>query len=226
MPTDPTVRLLLVDDHALFRDGLSRLLAAEQDFEVVGTFNSVETATAAMDDLQVDVVLLDFDLGQETGFELMEILRSRCFAGQVLIVTAGLTSADTLRVLELGAMGIFLKHRSPSDLILAIRSIVAGAPWLDSASMQTLVAAATSVPRQKSASTALNAKEKDVLSAVFEGLTNKEIGTKLGISEAYVKALMQQLFSKTGVRSRSQLVRVALERQALGRTPSGSSIVS
>jgi DNA-binding CsgD family transcriptional regulator len=83
---------------------------------------------------------------------------------------------------------------------------------MDLGSVDALVAAA-SVPKEESGPVILNLKERDVLRAVFEGLTNKEIGKKLGISEAYVKALLQQLFNKTGVRSRSQLVRVALENQ-------------
>jgi DNA-binding CsgD family transcriptional regulator len=78
--------------------------------------------------------------------------------------------------------------------------------------VDALVAAA-SVPKEEFSPVILNLREREVLRAVFEGLTNKEIGTKLGISEAYVKALLQQLFNKTGVRSRSQLVRVALENQ-------------
>ena len=210
------IRLLLIDDHGLFREGLGRLLQAEKDFEIVGDFGSIAAATAAMDHLNVDVVLLDFDLGEETGLEFLETARARSFRGFVLIVTAGLSSMDTLRVLDHGASGIFLKHRSPADLVSAIRRIVTGEPWIDSASMQTLVAAATGAPQKQDKPATFNEREKDVLRAVFEGLSNKEIGTRLGISEAYVKALMQQLFRKTGVRSRSQLVRVALEKQALG----------
>ena len=211
-PTEQKIRLLLIDDHGLFREGLSRLLEAEKVFELAGDFASVPEAIGAMYGNHIDVVLLDFDLGEQTGIDFLTLLRAQGFTGRVLIVTAGLSNLDTLRVMELGAAGIFLKHRSPSDLVSAIRKIVNGETWMDLGSVDALVAAA-SVPKEESGPVILNLKERDVLRAVFEGLTNKEIGTKLGISEAYVKALLQQLFNKTGVRSRSQLVRVALENQ-------------
>jgi DNA-binding NarL/FixJ family response regulator len=213
MPTEQKIRLLLIDDHGLFREGLSRLLEAENDFELTGDFASVPEAIGAMYGKQVDVILLDFDLGEQTGLDFLTFLRTQRFAGHVLIVTAGLNNLDTLRVVELGAAGIFLKHRSPSDLVIAIRRIVGGETWLDSGSLDALVAAA-SVPNEMTTPVTLTPKERNVLRAVFEGLTNKEIGTRMGISEAYVKAILQRLFNKTGVRSRSQLVRVALENQS------------
>jgi DNA-binding NarL/FixJ family response regulator len=129
------------------------------------------------------------------------------------MVTAGMSDADTLRALESGAAGIFLKHSPPGDLITAIHKVFAGEPWLDSGAVRSLVAAAGSNQEKMRASPQLNERERSVLKAVFEGLTNKEIASKLNISEGYVKAVLQQLFQKTGVRSRSQLVRIALERQ-------------
>jgi len=213
MPTEQKIRLLLIDDHGLFREGLSRLLDAESGFELAGNVASVPEAIGAMYGNQVDVVLLDFDLGEQTGLDFLTFLRTQRFAGRVLIVTAGMSNLDTLRVMELGAAGIFLKDRSPSDLVIAIRKIVEGEAWLDSGSLDALVAAA-SVPKEVATPVTLTAKERDVLRAVFAGLTNKEIGTRMGISEAYVKAILQRLFNKTGVRSRSQLVRVALENQS------------
>lgn len=222
MPTEQKIRLLLIDDHGLFREGLSRLFEAESGFELAGNVASVAEAMGAMYDNQVDVVLLDFDLGEQTGLDFLTFLRTRRFAARVLIVTAGLSNLDTLRVMELGAAGIFLKHRSPSDLVIAIRKIVEGEAWLDSGSLDALVAAAA-VPNEVATPVTLTAKERDVLGAVFAGLTNKEIGTRMGISEAYVKAILQRLFNKTGVRSRSQLVRVALENQSWHGIDLGSS---
>ncbi len=215
-PTDQKTRLLLVDDHGLFRESLGRLLEAESSFELAGAFASVSEAIEFMHDNQIDVVLLDFDLGEQTALDFLARLQTKSFRGNILIVTAGLNYLDTLRVLELGATGIFLKHRSSSDLILAIRKIVSGEQWVDSDPVDRSAVDAACQPMT------LTQKEKDVLEAVFEGLTNKEIGAKLGISEAYVKAVLQQLFGKTGVRSRSQLVRVALEKQILRSVSSGS----
>ena len=222
-PTTPEIklekiRLLLVDDHGLFRQGLGRLLETERGFEIAGEAASVAAAIATLDS-NPDVILLDFDLGDHTALDLLAHLRTRKFSGNVLIVTAGLSSLETLTLTQLGVKGIFLKHRSPSDLVLAIRRIVSGEFWFDPTPAETLTISESAEPASRTI--ALTTKEMDVLKSVFEGLTNKEIGSKLAISEAYVKALLQQLFSKTGVRNRSQLVRVAIEKQLLRTLPAG-----
>jgi len=207
------IRLLLVDDHSLFRESLSRLLAAEKDLELAGDFSSATEAIAALDHVQADVILLDFDLGEHQGFELMLAAGKKGYQGRILMVTAGMSDADTLRALKSGASGIFLKHSPPSELIAAIHKVNNGEQWLDSGAVRSLVAAADSNQEKPQVSPAFSERELAVLKAVFEGLTNKEIGVKLNISEGYVKAVLQQLFQKTGVRNRSQLVRIALEHQ-------------
>ena len=218
--TGTPIRLLLVDDHALFRESLRRLLEGEPDFELVGDFPSVAAAKASLPTDRIDVALLDFDLGQEDGFDFIALAREKGISGRILIVTGGLSSANVVRVLNLGVAGIFLKHGAPSDLIAAIRKVVAGETSLDPQCIGALVAAAISSEPAEEHPVALTERERQVLRGVFEGLSNKEIGARHSFSEAYVKALMQQLFHKTGVRNRSQLVRVALERPALyGVTP-------
>ena len=215
-----SVRLLLIDAHALFRESLRRLLEAEPDFELIGAFASVAAAAPSLEGDAMDVVLLDFDLGQQDGFDFIALARARRFRGHILIVTGGLSSADVVRALELGVSGIFLKHGAPSDLIAAIRKVIAGETWLDPQCISSLVAAATFSNSNEHRPVTLTERERLVLRGVFEGLSNKEIGARHDFSEAYVKALMQQLFHKTGVRNRSQLVRVALEKPTLyGVTP-------
>ncbi len=202
---------MLVDDHTLFREGLARLLEAENWLQLMGHFSSASEALEAISLDSVDVVLLDFDLGETQGLHFLREARSMNFAGRVLMVTAGMSDADALQVMQSGASGIFLKHNAPNSLIDAIRRVAAGEPWLDLASLDSLVGAASSKKKPKT-SASLNKREQEVLTGVFEGLTNKEIGAQLEISESYVKAVLQQLFAKTGVRTRSQLVRVALEK--------------
>lgn len=208
------IRILLIDDHSLFRDSLSRLLEAVDEFQIAGSCATVQEALRVVDRESVDVVLLDYDLGEEQGPIFLEYAKSRGFAGRVLMVTAGMSDGDTLRVLENGCAGIFLKHSPPSKLTEAIQKIASGEMWLDSGAVRSLVAGATARPREQAASDQLNLRERAVLKGVFEGLTNKEIGGDLQISESSVKAVLQQLFTKTGVRTRSQLVRIALERHA------------
>lgn len=205
------VRLLLVDDHTLFREGLARLLEAEYGLELIGSCASSEEAFAILETKSAEVVLLDFDLGTKNGLHFFREFEMRKYPGRILMVTAGMRDADTVSALRNGIAGIFLKHNPPADLITAIRRVARGETWLDSNTMKVLVAGSAEEERSRKAD-ALNSREQAVLKGVFEGLTNKEIGARLNISESYVKALLQQLFEKTGVRTRSQLVRVALER--------------
>lgn len=207
------IRILLVDDHSLFRESLSRLLEAEADFRVVGSCSSSADALAILQTSCADIILLDYDLGEENASVFLESARKNGFGGRVLMVTAGMSDSGTLRALESGASGVFLKHSPPSQLIDAINRVMAGEMWLDPKAVRSLVAGAAGKSDEQRASQPLSPRERAVLKAVFEGLTNKEIASRLSISESSVKAALQQLFDKTGVRTRSQLVRIALERQ-------------
>lgn len=208
------IQILLVDDHGLFRESLSRLLQTESDFHIVGDCASVTEALALPHLEQIDVVLLDYDLGHEQGTQFLERARDTGFPGRILMVTAGMSDSVMLRALESGCSGIFLKHSAPSRLVEAIRKVVAGEVWLDPSVTRSIIAAATGNATAPSRAQELTQREQAVLKGVFEGLTNKEIGARLAISESSVKAVLQQLFEKTGVRTRSQLVRIALEKHA------------
>ena len=142
-------------------------------------------------------------------------MRSQGLKVHILLVTAGLNHPDIVRVFELGISGIFLKHSPPEDLVTAIQRVMSGETWLDPRVMGSMVTTITNTSLQKDSAKALNDRQREVLQGVFEGLSNKEIAAKLDISEPYVKAILQKLFNKTGVRSRSQLVRVALENPTL-----------
>jgi two-component system, NarL family, nitrate/nitrite response regulator NarL len=126
------------------------------------------------------------------------------------IRTAGMTDADYVRALSYGICGIFLKHSSPELLIEAIHKVMAGETWIDQRCIQAL-AQALEHRRHQPSDNQLTEPERQVLRGVFAGLSNKEIGAELNLSEASVKSALQQLFMKTGVHTRSQLVRVALE---------------
>jgi len=206
------IRILLVDDHSLFRESLSRLLQAEPDFRIAGSCASTKEALSILDREKIDLVLLDYDLGEEQGSGLLEGARQRGFEGRILMVTAGMSDTLTLRTLEGGSSGIFLKHSPPAQLVEAIHKVMSGEMWLDSRAVRSLVAGASGRAEEQRTAEPLNARERGVLKGVFEGLTNKEIAAQLEISEGSVKAVMQQLFDKTGVRTRSQLVRIALEK--------------
>lgn len=209
------IRILLIDDHTLFRESLSRLLSADPQFKIVGDCSSIAEAMKFLSHKAIDVILLDYDLGEEQGFAFLDQAKKANFQGRVLMVTAGMQDSSTLQALQSGVAGIFLKHSPPSQLAEAIRKIVQGEIWLDPKAVQSLVAAAAVTTDEHKNSQALTLRERSVLKGVLEGLSNKEIGAQLEISESSVKAAIQQLFEKTGVRSRSQLVRIALEQKIL-----------
>jgi len=204
-------QLLLLDDHTLFRAMLGRLLETESEFRVAAQCSTSGEALDALGRGRIDLVLLDYDLGnRETGLQFIRRAREAGYSGRIFMVTAGMADADYVRALGMGVCGIFLKHSEPELLTDAIHKVMSGETWIDQRCIVGLVKAVESEGRQ-SRKNQLSERERDVLKGVFAGLSNKEIGAQLKISEASVKSALQQLFVKTGVRTRSQLVRVALE---------------
>jgi DNA-binding NarL/FixJ family response regulator len=206
----PTIRIVLLDDHALFRDSVARLLSAEPDFEVVATCGSVTEAIAIIQREPIDIVLLDFDLGQCDGAQFMRSAREQGYIGKVLVVTAGVDKDEAVELIRSGVSGIFTKNNSAALLAEGIRHVMAGKVWLDQELLQETMGGVKA--RSDNPTGRFTERERLVLSCVFEGRANKEIAQRISVSESSVKATLQQLFSKTGVRTRSQLVRVALEQ--------------
>jgi two-component system nitrate/nitrite response regulator NarL len=206
-----TVRILLIDDHALFRESVARLLDAEPGFEVVGDCSSSAEAIRILKSREVDMILLDLDLGTERGSDLLEKLRAESFTGKVLLVTAGVNQNEVPNLIRKGISGIFMKHGSPALLIQGIREAMEGRAIFE----QDMLRRSLDTDEQsevRQAADRLSERERQVLSFILEGLANKQIADRLQISESAVKASLQQLFAKTGVRTRSQLVRIALEQ--------------
>ncbi|MFZ0684294.1 MAG: response regulator transcription factor [Terriglobales bacterium] len=205
------IHLLLLDDHTLFRESASRLLAAEPGFHVAGHCSTVAEGLQILRRQPIDVVLLDFDLGGNDGRHFVHAANEMGFQGKILVVTAGVDARASAELVRSGISGVFRKHDSAALLAQAIRDVMAGKVWLDHEQLQTALRAdAATVPDPRTRP--FTERERQVLSGVFEGLANKEIATRIGVSESSVKATLQQLFSKTGVRTRSQLVRIVLEQ--------------
>jgi two-component system, NarL family, nitrate/nitrite response regulator NarL len=205
------IRLLLIDDHVLFRESVSRLLQAEPGFEVVADCSSGTEGLTVIKSREIDIVLLDLDLGQERGTDFLESLRAEHFKGKVLLVTAGVNESEVPNLIRKGISGVFMKHGSPASLIQGIREAMEGKALFGQNLLRRALQSAEDLgPPQRPAR--FTERERRVLSFIFEGLANKQIGDRLQISESAVKACLQQLFAKTGVRTRSQLVRIALEQ--------------
>jgi two-component system nitrate/nitrite response regulator NarL len=205
---DP-VRIFVVDDHALFREGLLRLLDTDETLNVVGSADSVASALEELQDVPTDVLILDYDLGSGTALDLVRGLRARDFQGRCLVVTAGLPDRDAMELIRLGVCGIFHKKNPTEELRRSIREIAAGKILIEQSYLQMLM---ESVSTLQSAPVQLTERDRKVLRMLLEGKSNKEIGADMNLSESAAKAALQQLFAKTGVRTRSQLVRVALEK--------------
>ena len=200
-------RILLVDDHALFRESVARALALDPQLEVEHCA-SIAAALPLLAQRSFDLVLLDHDLGNERASQFLPAARQSGFAGRVLVVTAWVSGTEARRLLQQGVAGIFLKHAPLTELTAGIRTVMAGGNWVDS----SLAAHDESAPAGESTAPQFNDRQRKVLRFVLEGLSNKEIAWRLQISESYVKAILHSLFQKTGVRTRGQLVRVAFEQ--------------
>jgi DNA-binding NarL/FixJ family response regulator len=164
----------------------------------------------------VDVVLLDLDRAIEAAETFMSAARGNGYQGRFLIVAGEADARESALAIRLGASGVFLKSESPNRLVQAIALVANGAAWLDQKMIRLLADQSVDrLPqrgeRRSTRSNPLTEREQKVILGILGGLTNKKIGEKLGISEGSVKSSVQQLFHRTGVRNRSQLVRAALE---------------
>ena len=213
---DPArIRIVLLDDHLLFRESLARLLATERDFEIVAQCSSCTEALKAVKSSNVNVVLVDLDIAKEFVFSA----RKAHYRGKSLVVARAVDAPDSAAVLKCGASGIFLESDSSSRLLQAIRLVANGEAWVDQRVLQLLADRFPQYDARLLGS--LTEKETSVLDGVVEGLSNRKIGDQIGATESSVKATLQQLFTKAGVRSRSQLVRIALEGLYAARSHPG-----
>ncbi len=201
------VRILLVDDHAVFRESVARVLGVEP-WLTIEHCGSIRDALEILAQRPFDLILLDHDLGSERASHFLPRARQAGFEGRVLVVTAWVSEMEARRLVRQGVSGIFLKEAPVSKLLESIQTVAAGGTWLDS----TLVGAQKAAAQGQADTPVFDDRERRLLRFLLEGLPNKDIGWRLGISESYVKAILQDMFQKTGVRTRGQLVRVAFEQ--------------
>jgi two-component system nitrate/nitrite response regulator NarL len=201
------VRVLLIDDHTLFRESVSRVLSDDPSLKVEHC-PSIRDALALLAQQRFDLVLLDHDLGSERASQFLPAARQSGFEGKVLVVTAWVSENEARRLLRQGVSGIFLKEAPLAELNASIRTVMEGGTWLD----PSFGGVREEPADEQLGAPVFSERQRKVLRFVLEGLSNKEIAWRLQISESYVKAILQSLFQKTGVRTRGQLVRVAFEQ--------------
>jgi DNA-binding NarL/FixJ family response regulator len=200
------LRLLLLDDHVLFRESLARLLASENDFELVAECTTPVDALKSLKNREVDVILVDAGIARE----FIPSARSAHYSGKTLVIASEIDAANSAVVLKQGASGIFLASDSSSRLVQAIRLVAHGEAWLDQKVIRLLAERYPDYDDRWFGT--LRGRERSVLQGIIDGLSNRKIGAQMGVSESTIKATLQSLFSKSGVRTRSQLVRIALQR--------------
>jgi DNA-binding NarL/FixJ family response regulator len=199
------IRIVLLDDHVLFRESLARLSSSEHDLELVAECAMPPQALETLSAATVDVLLADLALAKE----FIPCACKAGYRGKFLVIERDIDVKGSAHVLSRGASGIFLGSDRSARLMQAIRLVASGEAWVDQKVIQLL---ADRYPDYEDRwRGTLTEREQAVLKSIVDGLSNRKIGTEIGVSESTIKAILQQLFNKAGVRTRSQLVRIALE---------------
>jgi two-component system nitrate/nitrite response regulator NarL len=205
-----TINLLIVDDHAMFREGLARSLEKESGLRIVGHFGGPAEALAALSTSGATMILLDVDLGSERALDFVVAVKRHGFTGQILIVTAGISDQEAIQLVQSGVAGILHKHNSTEMLCQTIRKVAQGEVWLEEKYLGSLF---RFVDRSRPAARPkLRERDRMVLRFILQGLTNRQIAERMELTEGAIKATLRQVFARLGVRTRAQMVKVALEQ--------------
>jgi len=213
-------KIVIVDDHKLFRAGLLRVLESHPGLKVCGEFGSAEEVLESLAaGMQFDAILVDYELlstggARTSGLDLVSSIRALRPEANILMVTAGMRASELSQAIYELKVGVFLKSESEEELILAVSRTTQGQRWVSTQAALSLVPAKSPVHQEHSVSGSFTPKEEAVLQGILEGLSNKEIGAKLDVTEGAIKTVLQRLFDKVGVRTRSQLVRYAIESRS------------
>jgi len=202
MPAD-AIRVLVVDDHAVVREGLRVFLELQEGIEVVGEAADGEEALAAADRLQPDVVLMDLVMPRLDGVSALRALRERLPKTRVIVLTSFLDDDKLMPALRAGAAGYLLKNAPPQELARAVRLAHAGEALLDPVVAARLVESLTTTDEDRPLDR-LTPREREVLELIGRGFPNKRIAQRLNVSEKTVKTHVGHVFAKLGVTDRTQ----------------------
>lgn len=211
-PDGVAIRLLIVDDHPVVRNGLRGTFEGEPGITVVGEAGSGEEAIVLATRLEPEVLLMDLRMPGRGGVAAIQDLRRQCPAARVVVLTTFDSDSDILPAIEAGAVGYLLKDAPADELVRAVRAAHRGesvlAPSVASRLMQQVRGAVPQPP-------ILTARELEVLTLVAEGATNSDVAAALFLSEASIKATLQSIYEKLGVRHRAAAVGEAYRRGLL-----------
>jgi DNA-binding NarL/FixJ family response regulator len=210
MSANRSIRILIVDDHPVVRDGLAGIFAGDPDFDVVGqAANGVDGVTKAQE-LNADVVLMDLRMPEMGGVEAIRQLRRRTPSAHVIVLTTYDTENEVLAAIEAGATGYLLKDAPREDLVRAVRAAHRGESMLSPSVAGRLIGRA-----RRPATDVISPREVEVLKLIAAGANNREAAAKLFISEATIKTHLVHVYEKLGVRDRAAAVSEAYKRRLI-----------
>jgi two-component system, NarL family, nitrate/nitrite response regulator NarL len=211
------VRIVIADDHPIFRDGLRRLLEAEPDLKVLGEAADGAEAVRLARQLKPDILLLDLAMPKHPGLEALRDLSASPTPVRVILLTAAAEKSQIVEALQLGARGVVLKDSATQLLLKAIHTVMSGEYWVGRESvsnlvqyLRTLVQSSSDEARQKKFG--LTPRELEIVAAVVAGYSNKEIAEYFKISEDTVKHHLSNIFDKLGVSTRLELALFAVNQ--------------
>lgn len=205
-----TIRIMIVDDHAIVRSGLKAILASQQDFELVADVGTGDAAVSASATLRPDVILMDLQMPVMDGVTAISFIHQKQPDIRMLVLTTYDTDADIVRAVEAGAIGYLLKDALPDELFWAIRSAARG-----EVIFAPSVAAKLAKRLTNTLDRSLSNREIEVLILAARGDSNKEIASKLYVTEATVKSHFVHIFNKLSVTDRTAAVTLALEKKLI-----------
>ena len=207
-----TIRVVIADDHTVVRKGIRDLLSDEDDIAVVGEARNGHEAVDLALGLQPDVVVMDIAMPEMTGVEATRQIRALAPGVRVLVLTAYADDPYIYALLDAGATGYMLKTAESRDIVRAVRATAAGQSAIDPAVAPRLIARLTHPP---AGGDTLTERELDVLRRAARGLTNKQIGVELAISDRTVQNHLANIYAKLNVASRTEAVTAGLQRQLI-----------
>lgn len=214
---EPLIRIVIADDHAIFRDALQALLEAEKDFRVIGNVGDGGAAVSLVRELRPDVLLLDVAMPHVDGIEALRQISEAGSPTRVILLSGAIEKADIVTAIQLGARGLVLKESGAAVLLKGIRGVMSGQYWIGREAvsnllevLRSLISRGGNAPRNEFG---LTAREIEIVGAVVAAYGNKEIAQRFQISEKTVKHHLTNIFDKLGVSNRLELALLAVHHR-------------